>query len=78
MFGLVTVEASKAGFMCGSYVILIPIVLWMIPHVSKKPCKWTWVSATLSMIGLYMLSGCGEGEVCVGNTFSMGELYIFI
>jgi hypothetical protein len=28
--------------------------------------------------GLYLLSGCGEGEVCVGNTFSLGELYIFI
>lgn len=76
--GLVTVPAAKAGFMCGAFVILVPILVWMIPNLSKKPCKWTWISASMSLFGLYLLSGCDGDDSCVGGSFSLGEIYIFI
>jgi drug/metabolite transporter (DMT)-like permease len=51
--GLVFIEAGKAGFITGFYVILVPILGLF---VKQKTSLLTWLGTIVAIIGLYFLS----------------------
>lgn len=51
--GLVTASASKAGFITGTYVLLVP--LFGI-FVARKVTANVWFAVIIALIGLYLLS----------------------
>lgn len=81
--GLVNVSADKTSFIIGMYVVLVPVVTWLVPALGEGEGEgavsfWSWISIGFSMVGLYLLSGCAEEQVCVGGAMGQGELLVFI
>eukprot|EP00597_Dinobryon_sp_UTEXLB2267_P007623 CAMPEP_0170097290 /NCGR_PEP_ID=MMETSP0019_2-20121128/29139_1 /TAXON_ID=98059 /ORGANISM="Dinobryon sp., Strain UTEXLB2267" /LENGTH=361 /DNA_ID=CAMNT_0010319535 /DNA_START=198 /DNA_END=1284 /DNA_ORIENTATION=+ len=78
--GLVTVSADKTSFIIGMYVVIVPIITWAIPGCGEATTinLQSWISVALSMLGLYLLSGCGEEQVCLGGDVGRGEFFVFI
>jgi drug/metabolite transporter (DMT)-like permease len=79
--GLQLVEAAKMSFITGSYVIFVPIVEWFIPGFGLNLNWPIWMSAVISILGMFLLSGCVGRDDCFNNTensYLNGELIIFI
>jgi drug/metabolite transporter (DMT)-like permease len=76
--GLVTVTAGKTGFITGMYVIFVPLVEYFFPYFHMKMHWSSLAAAILSLLGLYLLSGCAEQEKCFGGAIKEGEVIIFI
>jgi drug/metabolite transporter (DMT)-like permease len=80
--GLVTVSADKASFIIGMYVVFVPLVTWLCPWCGDTGggavSIWSWISVSFSIVGLYLLSGCAEGLVCVGGAVGQGEFFVFV
>ena len=79
--GLQTVQAAKMSFITGSYVIFVPIVEWFIPGFGLKLDYHIWLSAIVSIIGMYFLSGCAGTGDCFSSEdsfFMSGETMIVI
>lgn len=80
--GLVTVSADKASFIIGMYVVFVPLVIWLCPWCGDTGggavTIWSWISVSLSLLGLYLLSGCAEGLVCVSGVVGQGEFFVFV
>lgn len=68
-FGLVTVDAGKAGFITALYIVLVPIFGIFLKHKTTIFC---WIGVGLGVIGLYFL--------CVSGSMSMakGDLVIML
>jgi drug/metabolite transporter (DMT)-like permease len=67
--GLVTTTAGKGGFITGLYVVLVPLagLFW------GQRARWSaWAGATLSVIGLFLLS------VTDAFTIERGDLLVLI
>jgi len=69
--GLVTASASKAGFITGTYVLLVPLFGIFI---ARKVNSIVWLAVFIAMFGLYLLSVKAGAE----NIWSMefGDLLI--
>lgn len=76
---LQTVTASKAGFISGSYVVVIPFVEWLFPyfHHGKLSLK-VWLGALFCFIGIFFISGCTGFDTCFSSSKSWGEIYLLI
>ena len=66
--GLKYTSASKAGFLVSLSVLFVPAVQSVLNK--KKPSKWTIISISLSIIGLYLISGMN------GTSLNMGDIII--
>ena len=78
--GLLEVQAGKMSFITGSYVIFVPIVEWCLPGFGVHLNCSIWISAVISIIGMYFLSGCVGYENCFKsneNILQSGEMIIF-
>lgn len=53
--GQVHTSVTNAGFITGLYVVLTPLVAWMV--YSKKPASAVWIAAALSIGGIWMING---------------------
>jgi drug/metabolite transporter (DMT)-like permease len=63
--GLVTTTVSNASFITGLYVVLVPLILFL---VLKKRVSWLlWVAVILAAIGVMLLSLQGEFHLAVGD-----------
>lgn len=66
-------NAGKGGFITGLYTVLVPFLASIV--FKKKIHANTWVSAVLSVIGLYLLSGgfdqinYGDAVILAGSFF---------
>jgi len=67
--GMVYTIAGKAGFITGMYVILVPL---MGIFLGKKVPRIVWFGATLSIVGLYLLSVQGR------ETINQGDIWVFV
>lgn len=76
--GLVTVTAGKTGFITSMYVVVIPVVEWFIPSMGNTLNFRSWCAVLMSLVGVYLVSGCAEAEVCFGGAVQMGELLVFL
>ncbi|KUP08001.1 hypothetical protein Q73_07820 [Bacillus coahuilensis m2-6] len=64
-FGLLYTSSSKAGFITGLNVIIVPFLAFFLSKkgVSLKTC----IGAILSLMGLFFLSGLTEASVNLGD-----------
>ena len=79
--GLLTVSAGKAAFITGMYVIFVPIVELLLPGFGQNLNWRIWVSATVSLSGMYFLSGASNETNFWGSSadiFESGEMIIFV
>jgi drug/metabolite transporter (DMT)-like permease len=77
--GLVSVTAGKTGFITGMYVVFVPVIEYILIPKYRVHMTWTVISSVaLSFVGLYVLSGCMEQEVCFGGAIQKGEIIVFI
>ena len=77
--GLCTVSAGKTAFITGMYVIFVPIVEWALPGFGLKLSKRVWISAVISLLGMFFLSGDMSAAAVGKITFlSAGEIIVFI
>jgi drug/metabolite transporter (DMT)-like permease len=77
--GLTTVSAGKTAFITGMYVIFVPIVEWALPGFGLKLSKRVWISAVISLVGMFFLSGDMSAAAVGKITFlSAGEIIVFI
>jgi len=51
--GIVTTTAGKAGFITGTYVVIVPI---LGVFLGRKTRQITWIGALITVLGLYLLS----------------------
>lgn len=67
--GLVTTTAGKAGFLTGTYVVLIPVILAVF---WKQQFGWRlWLAAGMTLAGIYLLSGTGSLQIVMGDIFEL-------
>ena len=62
---LLTTTATNGGFITSLYVILTPIVTFVMLH--KRPHPIVYLGAPLSLIGIYMLTGADLGHLATGE-----------
>lgn len=67
--GLQTVNSSRAAFITGIYVLLIPFLSPLFKM--GKPGKHEFISAFICCLGIYILTGCDIGQM------TPGDLWIF-
>lgn len=67
--GLVYTEAGKAGFITAMYIVLVPILGLLL---GQKVPKTAFFSVALAVVGLYLLSCVGAGQINRGDLLLMG------
>jgi drug/metabolite transporter (DMT)-like permease len=72
--GLVYTTASKAGFITGLYVILVPLIGIFL---GKRAGKSIWAGGVLSLIGLYFLSVHGRQSVNQGDVWVLVSAFFW-
>jgi drug/metabolite transporter (DMT)-like permease len=77
--GLKTIQAAKMSLITGSYVIFVPAVEWLIPGFGVQLNWRIWMSAAVSLVGFFLLSGCSNVN-CFHEQDSLmkGEVFVFI
>lgn len=72
--GMVTTTASRAGFITGLYVLMVPGVAWWFGH---RPTRGNLVGVALAFAGLALFAGVlGDGfgrAVAAGDWFVLGS-----
>ena len=77
--GLGTVSAGKAAFITGMYVIFVPIVELLLPGFGLHLNWKIWVSASVSLLGMFFLSGAQLSlDFSSSAAFLTGETIVFI
>lgn len=62
---LVTITASKAGFLTTLYIVIVPVIGLFL----HKATHWnTWVSVAIALVGLYFLTVTEDLSIAVGDT----------
>lgn len=75
--GLQTVNASRAAFITGVYVLLIPFFSPLFKM--GKPRRHEFLSAAICFIGIYVLTGCNIAQVTIGDLWIFaGAFFIAI
>lgn len=73
--GLATTTISNASFITGLYVVLVPIVLFL---VMKKKLHWlSWVAALLAGVGVGFLTLQGELKLVEGDLLELGGAFVW-
>ncbi len=73
--GLITTTASNAGFITGTYVVLIPILLALF---WRRRTGWlTWLAAALATAGLALLSLTGSLRLNPGDLYELGGAFLW-
>jgi drug/metabolite transporter (DMT)-like permease len=68
--GLMTTSAGNAGFITSLYVVIVPLILWLI--WKERPSRLTGVSVLMAIAGGFLLSTGGSFQV------RFGDILIFI
>ena len=67
-YGVDTTSVTNAGFLTGLYVLLVPLLGWLV--LGLRPPPVIWLSATACLLGSWLLSGGG------GLSFAAGDLWV--
>ena len=69
-YGLIHTTASRAGFITGLSVILVPLFVSAIDR--RRPSALVLTGASISTIGLALMSGGGSSPLNIGDLLVMG------
>ena len=72
--GLVYTTASKAGFITGLYVVIVPLIGLL---TRLHPGLGAWIGAAFAAAGLYLLSITGRFEISPGDGLVLGSALFF-
>ncbi len=73
--GLATTSISNASFITGLYVVLVPMVLFL---VWKKRLSWTsWIAALVAGVGVALLSLQGELRLSPGDLLELIGAFVW-
>ena len=59
-------KGGKSSFITSMYVVIIPILEWLLPCIKGRMTPLAWTASVASLLGLYLLSGCAE-QSCIGS-----------
>lgn len=76
--GLVTLSVGKSGFILGMCVIIFPFFVWILSGFAHQTSPVTWIALTLSLCGLYLVSGCSESDSCFSGSVGISMLYAIL
>ncbi len=63
--GLLGTSVTNAGFLTTLYVVLVPVLLFVAVGTRQRPA--VWISAFVSLIGIYLLSGSNLSNINWGD-----------
>jgi drug/metabolite transporter (DMT)-like permease len=75
--GLVTTTAGNAGFITSLYVVIIPIVLWLIWRERPRSLIVTCFAVVLAILGGYLLSTGGSFHILGGDLLILGGAFFW-
>ena len=78
-FGIVTTTAGKAGFLTALYILLVPVLNWLL--FKKRSSLHVWVAIAIGLVGMYLLCVTedlrltrGDALVCVCAVLFSGHI----
>ncbi len=63
--GLVTATVTNTGFLTGLYVVITPLLMWLV--LRRTPRLYVWPAAILAFAGTWLLGGGTVGGFSVGD-----------
>lgn len=63
--GLVTATVTNTGFLTGLYVVITPLLMWLV--LSRSPGIIIWIAVALAFAGTWMLGGGTVGGFSWGD-----------
>lgn len=63
--GLVTATVTNTGFLTGLYVVITPILMWLV--LARPPGFWVWIAVVLAFVGTWFLGGGTVGGFSTGD-----------
>mmetsp|Transcript_82 Transcript_82/g.152 ORF Transcript_82/g.152 Transcript_82/m.152 type:complete len:378 (+) Transcript_82:132-1265(+) len=66
-FGLVSIDAGKSAFLSSLYVVITPLIQYVLHGSSANLTIHTWYSAVVCLIGTYLLSGASFDSIGTGE-----------
>lgn len=64
-FGLISATVTNTGFLTALYVVLTPLLFWLIKR--QKPSKITWIAVVMAFFGVWGLSGGSLSSLSKGD-----------
>jgi len=78
-FGIVTTTAGKAGFITALYILLVPVLNWLL--FKKRSSLHVWIAIAIGVAGMYLLCVTedlrltrGDALVCVCAVLFSGHI----
>ena len=65
--GLITATVTNTGFLTGLYVVITPILMWLV--LKRPPALLVWAAVALAFIGTWLLGGGTVGGFSQGDWF---------
>ncbi|HWQ46054.1 MAG TPA: DMT family transporter [Longilinea sp.] len=73
--GLATTTAANAGFITGTYVVFVPLLLFTF---WRQRSQWViWMAALVTIVGIFLLSGAGALEIHSGDALELAGAVIW-
>lgn len=63
--GLVTATVTNTGFLTGLYVVITPLLMWLV--LARPPGFWVWIAVVLAFAGTWFLGGGTVGGFSTGD-----------
>lgn len=79
--GLVTATVTNAGFLTALYVVITPLLAWLV--LGQRPALWVWLAVALSFGGTWLLGGGGlaalsPGDLLVAASAALWALHVVL
>jgi drug/metabolite transporter (DMT)-like permease len=73
--GLATTTAANAGFITGTYVVFVPLLLFAF---WKQRSHWViWTAAAVTLAGIFLLSGAGTLHIRGGDALELAGAIVW-
>jgi drug/metabolite transporter (DMT)-like permease len=63
--GLVTATVTNTGFLTGLYVVITPILMWLV--LARPPAALIWAAGAIAFVGTWLLGGGTVGGFSTGD-----------
>ena len=74
--GLVTATVTNTGFLTGLYVVITPLLMWLV--LARPPAFVIWLAVILAFVGTWMLGGGGAvGGLSRGDWFVVASSFFW-